>query len=237
MRVAIMQPTYLPWTGYFGLMQQVDLFVYLDNVQFSRRSWQQRNQIKTASGPIWLTVPVLNKGKREQLISEVEIDSSIAFKVAHQKSIQTCYSKSKYYKEYSSKLFDCYEGQKNLLANLNISLISCIQEALKINAKFMRASDLQANGAKDALLASICFEVGATEYISPPGSYEYLNGSDAFKKAGIPISYLNYSHPNYDQLHSDFFPYMSCIDLLFNCGDNANEIISNSCLLEKVPSL
>jgi hypothetical protein len=237
MRVAIMQPTYLPWSGYFGLMQQVDLFIYLDNVQFSRRSWQQRNQIKSASGPIWLTVPVIKKGKREQLISEIEIDSLAAFNVSHQKSIQTCYSKAKYFREYSSKLFDCYETQKSLLSNMNISFISCIKEALSLNTKVIRASELQANGAKDVLLASICSEVGATEYLSPPGSYEYLKDSDAFKRAAIPISYLKYSHPIYHQMHTNFLPYMSCIDLLFNCGDQAINIISTSCALEKVPSL
>jgi WbqC-like protein family len=237
MRVAIMQPTYLPWSGYFGLMQQVDLFIYLDNVQFSRRSWQQRNQIKSASGPIWLTVPVNKKGKREQLISEIEIDFSTAFNISHQKSIQACYSKAKYFKEYSPKLFEWYGAQDNLLANVNISLISCIKEALQISTKLMRASELQVSGVKDSLLASICSEVGATEYISPPGSYDYLNGSNAFKKAAIPISYLKYSHPIYHQMHADFLPYMSCVDLLFNCGDESTKIILSSCALEKYPSL
>ena len=75
-RVAIMQPTYLPWSGYFGLMQSVDVFVLLDSVQFARRSWQQRNQIKTANGAQWLTVPVQSKGKRDQLICEVELDKN-----------------------------------------------------------------------------------------------------------------------------------------------------------------
>src|SRR4051812_27602699 len=94
MRVAIMQPTYLPWSGYFGLMRSVDLFIFLDSVQFARRSWQQRNQIKTANGAHWLTVPVNSKGKRDQRIDDVEIDASAQFAGAHTRAIELSYRKS-----------------------------------------------------------------------------------------------------------------------------------------------
>lgn len=237
MRVAIMQPTYLPWSGYFGLMQEVDLFIFLDNVQFSRRSWQQRNQIKSPSGPIWLTVPVQKKGKRDQLISEIEIDSSTVFNTSHQKSIQACYSKTEYFKKYSPDLFDLYKNPGTLLADLNINIISYIKDSLGINTRIMRASELPVSGIKDELLASICSQVGATEYLSPPGSYEYLKDSAAFKRSKIPVIYLKYAHPVYYQMHSEFFPYMSCIDMLFNCSEESAPMISNACSLERVPTL
>lgn len=237
MRVAIMQPTYLPWSGYFGLMQEVDLFIFLDNVQFSRRSWQQRNQIKSSSGPIWLTVPVLKKGKRDQVISEIEIDSSAAFNTSHQKSIQACYSKTEYFKKYSSDLFNLYKDPGTLLADLNINIISYIKDSLGINTRMMRASELPVSGIKDELLASICSQVGATEYLSPPGSYEYLKDSAAFRRSSIPVIYLKYVHPVYHQIHSGFLSYMSCIDMLFNCSEESAQMISSACSLQRVPTL
>lgn len=231
-RVAIMQPTYLPWSGYFGLMQAVDVFVLLDSVQFSRRSWQQRNQIKTASGAQWLSVPVLSKGKREQLICEVEIDRSRDFEIAHRRSIELNYAKAPFFREYAADLLAMLSNPSLQLADLTADLIALLRTQLGIETRLIRSSALNGSGAKADLLASLCLELGATCYISPPGSHDYLDDSDAFAKLGIPIAYFAYQHPVYSQPHGEFLPYMSVIDMLFNCGPASLDIIRKASGIE-----
>lgn len=224
-RVAIMQPTYLPWLGYFGLMKSVDLFILLDSVQFARRSWQQRNQIKTANGPIWLTVPVLSKGKRDQLITEVEIDRSRDFPQSHQKTLELNYKKAPHFDAYAPRLLSLLEDHNHQLIDLTIGVIACLRDALGIATPIRRSSEFDVPGTKAELLASLCDQVGATEYISPPGSMDYLEESDAFARRGIPLRYFSFTHPEYPQRFGGFLPYMSVIDLLFNCGPDSLSMI------------
>lgn len=227
-RVAIMQPTYLPWSGYFGLMQAVDVFVFLDSVQFARRSWQQRNQIKTARGAQWLTVPVTSKGKREQLISEVEVDGSSNFSATHRKTIEANYAKAACFLEFGPGLLDRIERPHTLLADLNIDIIEYCRSLLGIETPLLRSSEMKGSGAKADLLASLCKEVGATEYVSVLGSKDYLDESSAFADIGVPVRYFNYHHPEHPQLFGDFLPYMSVIDMLFNCGAHSAGLIRNA---------
>lgn len=228
MRVAIMQPTYLPWSGYFGLMRSVDLFIFLDSVQFAHRSWQQRNQIKTANGAQWLTVPVVSKGRRDQRIDHVEIDVTARFKAKHLATIEQNYRKAAYYQQ-ASEILSPLRDSCEILADLNICLIKKISAQLGISTPMLRSSKLNGDGAKANFLASLCREVGATEYISPPGSWDYLNDSNAFSQVGIPISYFNYEHPEYPQLFGSFLPYMSIIDMMFNCGQASLSFIEAGC--------
>jgi hypothetical protein len=223
-RVAIMQPTYLPWCGYFGLMQAVDIFIFLDSVQFAKRSWQQRNQIKTPQGAQWLTVPVANKGKRDQLICEAELDNSSNFASTQRKSIESNYAKAPWFMDLGPALLARIEGQM-LLADLNIGIIEHCRNLLGIETPLLRSSRMPGRGAKADLLASLCKEVGATEYISVPGSKDYLAESSAFEEISVPVRYFNYHHPEYPQLFGDFLPYMSVIDMLFNCGDKSADLV------------
>ena len=231
MRVAIMQPTYLPWSGYFALMQSVDVFIFLDSVQFAKRSWQQRNQIKTPQGGQWLTVPVASKGKRDQLICDAELDDSTNFTNTHRKSIENNYAKAPWFDTLAPALLANIE-QKMLLADLNINIIEHCRALLGIETSLLRSSRLHGSGAKADLLASLCEEVGATEYISVPGSKDYLGNSRAFEDIGVPVRYFNYRHPEYPQLFGDFLPYMSVIDMLFNCGDHSADLIHSGTRLE-----
>ena len=228
-RIAIMQPTYLPWIGYFGLMQSVDVFVLLDSVQFAKRSWQQRNQIKTPTGPLWLTIPVVNKGKRDQLINEVENDLLHQFQKKHKRSIEMNYCKSQYYNLYSNSLLSKYDEPESMLFSFTSRMLDAIRNELHISTPIVKASDLGIVGTKANLLASICSQLHATEYISPPGSRVYLQESDAFSKRAIQVKYFNYIHPMYKQLYGDFLPYMSTIDLLFNCGPGSSRLINEGC--------
>lgn len=218
MRVAIMQPTYLPWIGYFALMNEVDEFIFLDSVQFSKRSWQQRNQIKTASGPKWLSVPVISKGKNNQLIRDVEIDSSRKFPQNHIDIITQNYKKSEFFDYYSEYIFEVLRQNHDNLSDLTTKLILVIKNLFDINTKISFSSDFLINGKKDELLSKLCEHVGASEYISPLGSKGYLNGSEFFIKRDISVKYFDYIHPKYNQLNGSFQPYMSAIDLIFNCG-------------------
>ena len=132
MKVAIMQPTYIPWIGYFALMESVDVFIILDSVQFSKRSWQQRNQIKTESGAKWLTVPVISKGKKDQLISDVKIDYSNKFPESHINMIKQNYIKSKFFSNYSEELFNILRKKHKNLSSLSIDFILLIRDLLNI---------------------------------------------------------------------------------------------------------
>jgi len=223
--VAIMQPTYLPWIGYFSLIDQVDEFIFLDSVQFSKRSWQQRNKIKTINGPVWLTIPVLSKGKRGQFISEVEIDRARNFPISHITSITHNYTKASFFSDYSQELFSILENNKNTLSILNIELIKWFCKVLKIVTPFKLSSKLDINESKADLLAIVCVQVKATEYLSPLGSKEYMDESEAFSIRNINVKYQDYTHPKYSQLFGEFESHMSILDLLFNHGPDSMEII------------
>lgn len=224
-RVAIMQPTYLPWCGYFGLIAAVDVFIFLDSVQFAKRSWQQRNQIKTARGGHWLTVPVDSKGRSEQLISEVKIDKKSNFSSKHVKSIEVNYAKAVHFKDFGPDLFELINRPYSHLVDMNVEIIKHCLKVLNINTEVIYSSQMHGVGVKADLLASLCKEVCATEYISAPGSKNYLETSVAFKEIGVPVSYFNYVHPEYPQLFGDFLPYISFIDMLLNCGDRSSDLI------------
>lgn len=225
-KVAIMQPTYLPWCGYFGLMMKVDIFILLDSVQFTRRSWQQRNLIKTPRGSQWLTVPVINKEKREQLISEVEIDNSTKFSKKHRKSIEINYHKSVFFKDFGPKLIQNLNETKKLV-DLNIGLIDYFRDVLNLKTKVLRSSNMNGKGVKADLLASLCLEVDATEYIAVQGSKNYLDHSRSFNDISLPIHYFNFNHPSYPQLYNGFIPNMSILDMIFNCGEKSTQLIKS----------
>ena len=224
-----MQPTYLPWLGYFGLIDQVDIFIIFESVQFSKRSWQQRNKIKTASGPIWLTVPVTSKGKRGQLINEVEIDTIRNFHTTHIASLENNYRKSPYFSEYSPELFSLLENGHVHLSELTTELIVWFCKVLGITTSIKYSSKMENTGTKADLLAMLCEQVGATEYVSALGSREYLEESDAFDKRNISIRYNEYEPQEYPQLFGEFVPYMSIIDLLFNVGPESLSVIRQGC--------
>lgn len=226
--IAIMQPTYLPWIGYFSLINKVDKFVFLDNVQFSKRSWQQRNQIKTASGSQWLTVPVLSKGKRDQKIMDVVIDYTKDFPRNHILSLEKNYNNSLYFKKYMPDLHEILIAKHYFLSDLTIKIIIWLMEVLQISTKIYKSSDFNVIGIKDELLAGLCAQLRGSKYISPPGSSEYLETSKAFENKDIIVQYFNFSHPKYLQKFGDFLPYMSILDLLFNCGPESKDIIMNN---------
>lgn len=221
MRVAISQPTYLPWIGYLAMIDRVDSFVFLDNVAFDDRSWQQRNYIRTSDDKLMLTVPVLKKGRRGQFIRDVEVVPDGAFPEGHLRSIQNAYAKAPFFDAYAPTLFEVMRRERSRLCEMTISIIHWLMEAFGITTPTMCASAMNVTGAKADLLVDICRSLGADRYLSAPGSRGYIEESDAFQKAGVNVEYHLYEHPKYRQVGSSFVPYLGSIDLLFNEGGEA----------------
>ena len=227
MRVAITQPTYLPWLGYFDLMDQVDTLVLLDNVQFEKQSWQQRNRIKTPTGFQWLTVPVMFRGRLEQKIQAVEIRDA-EFWRKHLRAIELNYRRAPFFKNYFPALSANFEesGAGTSLVDLNHRLMKWLAEVLGIGTCVLRASTLGEEGKRTQLLANICKNLGADCCLSPIGSAGYLLPEISILSAcSVETVFHNYQHPHYKQMFPPFLAYASVIDLLFNEGDRAMEII------------
>ena len=218
MRVAVTQPTYLPWMGLFAMIDSVDTFVFLDDVQFEKQSWQQRNRIKGAAQPIWLTVPVYRQFG--QKLSEARINYETDWQKKHWESIRQSYAM-----RYSSgEIQEWYTTHFDYLVDLNIHIIESLVGLLGINRpKFVRSSRLSIPGKKAEHLEGILQCLGATEYLANPGSRGYLEPCLPFK--GIKVEWFDYKHPVYPQARGDFIPYMSVVDLLLNAGSDALKYI------------
>lgn len=226
MKIAIAQPTYLPWLGYFDLIDQADAFVILDSVQFEKQSWQQRNRIKTPIGLQWLTVPVVFRGRFGQLIHEVEI-RDCEFWRNHLRAIELNYRRAPFFDDYFHQLglrLRCSAGPR--LVDLNVRLIEWFMNVLGIRTPLFFSSRLALPGRRTELLANICACFGATEYMSPIGSAGYLLPEiDLLKRRSIEILFQNYQHPQYVQMFPPFVPYASILDLIFNEGERSLEIV------------
>lgn len=224
MIAVIMQPTYLPWIGYFDLMDTADVFILLDSVQFEKQSWQQRNKIKTAdTGSKWLTVPVVQG--LQQKICDVRIEVSNPWRRKHWGTISQYYKHAPYWKQYNEELATLYSREWNFLFDWNVALITFFKEQFGIQAKMERASQIPVTGDRVGLLVNLCHYVKADVYLSPVGSAGYIEENNMFASRGISLIYQKFSHPVYNQTNGDFMSHMSAIDLLFNEGPASLEII------------
>jgi WbqC-like protein len=227
MKVAISQPTYLPWLGYFDVIDQVDKFVFLDNVQFEKRSWQQRNRIKGPNGFILLTVPVAVKGRFDQKIDEAAISEPELW-TKHCRSIEMNYRNARFFSKYWETFCHALATgwRTGRLVDLNIALVRWCMQALGMEKPLIRCSDIASTGKKGELLASTCECLGADSYLSARGSAEYLMAEEGeFTRRGIQVTFQHYEHPRYMQQFPPFIPYASVIDLLFNQGQEAIAVL------------
>jgi hypothetical protein len=225
-KIAISQPTYLPWLGYFDLIDQVDVFVLLDDVQFEKQSWQQRNRIKTPTGLQWLTVPVMFRGRFGQLIKDVEIRDA-EFPRTHLRAIELNYRRSRFFDRYFEDLGVCLTCRAGaLLVDLNGRLLEWLMSAMGIRTRLVRSSRLQPAGRRTERLANICASVGADQYISPLGSAGYLlEEVSVMADRAIEVAFQHYEPPEYAQLFPPFQAYASVLDLVFNEGERSLEIL------------
>lgn len=226
MKIAVMQPTYLPWIGYFDLIDESDTFVLHDSIQFEKQSWQQRNRIRTPQELRWLSVPVLIKGRSTQLINEVQIDRAQGFPQKHVNQLEENYRRAPYFKRYFPELKAILTDPGVSLAQLNEQIIRWIARMLGLTAKFVASSAMKATGVRSERLVEMCLELGSRTYLSPLGSAGYLLEDRAlFERAGIEIVFQHYEHPVYRQLAEPFLPFASTLDLLFNEGEAALAIL------------
>jgi len=223
MRAVILQPMYLPWMGYFGMIDRADTFVYYDDVQFVRRSWQRRNKIKVPGGDFtWLTVPVEKDFGQE--IREVEIKDN-DWQEKHWKSIRHSYANAPYFDEYGSVFEDIYEQDWESLLELDVTIIDEVVDLLGIDdTEFVYSSDLDIEGEKTDRLLSVLDEIGADEYISGPAAEDYME-VEKFERESIDLYWHRFDHPEYPQQHGEFVSHLSVIDLLFNMGEDSLELI------------
>lgn len=222
--VAIHQPQYLPWLPYLAKANSCDVFVYLDNVQFQKNGVQNRNQIKTANGPYWLTVPV--NASLDVTIKDTTIDNFQPWASKHLKSIEHAYARAPHKNLIDDGLRQLLMRDWSFLSELNIAVSEWMFEFLDIRCKRIRSSELVANGAKDELVIDICREVGASQYLSGEGARVYQDPAK-FDLAGIVLEYQQYDFRAYAQCFSKqgFLPAMSGLDLILNLGDRSRDFL------------
>ncbi len=223
-RIAIMQPGYLPWLGFFELMYHCDLFVFLDDVQYTKRDWRNRNRIRTCNGWQWLTVPVFNRNKRGQQIRDVQINNHGNWQKQHFKALQIHYSKSRFSSLLLPEFKNIYSKQWDKLLDLNVELILLLAETLLIKTPWVFSSELNIKSKKSERILEICKLLNADELYDSKAASDFLDLS-LFEKEEISVKFQDFEHPVYNQVYKPFIPYMSVIDLLFNYGEEGLRII------------
>jgi len=227
MNVVILQPSYIPWRGYFDQIRRADLFIFYDDVQYDKHGWRNRNQIKTAQGKQWLTIPVHSHGVTDGIsIQDVRIDWSKPWAKNHLKALMFAYGKAPYFKKYLPLIDSFYSRHDETLAEFTITTTEIITRTLGItHTRFMRSSEFtDISGQKTDRLIQILASVGASHYISGPSARDYIE-KEKFDQAGITLEYINYDYPSYQQLYGPFEPFVTILDLLFMTGERALEYI------------
>jgi hypothetical protein len=224
MRVAILQPGYLPWLGFFDQLRRADVFIYYDDVQYDTHGWRNRNRIKTQHGPIWLTVPVRHSGLSRPRILDVEIDSGSTWARKHVASLRQAYAAAPFVRQYMPALEELLQQPWERLVDLDLAVVDLMAGWLGLRRRIERASALDIGGGQSERLLNICRHFGASTYLSGAAARDYLD-VPAFEGHGITVEWQQYEHPVYPQLHGDFVPYLSAIDLLLNCGEDAAGVL------------
>jgi len=223
MIVSVHQPQYLPWLGYFDKIIKSDAFVFLDNVQYKKNEFQNRNKIKTAKGWQWLTIPVLYHFA--QKIFEVEINQKTDWRKDHLKTLIVNYNRAPFFGDYRSYFEELYSKTWKKLVDINIEIVKHFAYRLDAKTKFFIASQIpNLREEPTERLIDICKYFSADTYLAGKGGAEYMD-VEKFKKEGINLIFQNFEHPVYPQLYGQFEPYMSVVDLLFNCGPESRKIL------------
>lgn len=228
MRVVITQPSYIPWKGYFDLIAAADHCVLLDEVQYTRRDWRNRNRIKTSSGVVWLTIPVLVSGRFTQKISDVLVVDD-TWRADHWNRIRHSYRRAPFFETYATLLEDLFlRHDERELSRIDRVFIEALCHTVGIRTPISLSSQYALVDGATERLAAICEQLGATEYISGPAARAYLD-EKAFARAGVAVRYFDYSgYPEYEQLYPPFRHDVSVIDLLVHTGPDAHRYMKMS---------
>jgi hypothetical protein len=226
-RVAIVQSNYIPWKGYFDIINSVDEFILFDDVQYTRRDWRNRNQIKTPAGLYWLTIPVEVKGKFDIPINLVKV-ADVSWARKHWVTLSQAYSKAPFFRLFSPVFENLYmDMQEVVLSQINYMFIKAINNLLGISTKISWSTDYALPEGKNEKLAALCQQAGATEYLSGPAARGYLDEL-YFNSLGINVSWMDYSgYPEYHQLYPPFQHGVTILDLLFNEGPHAKNFMKS----------
>lgn len=220
MKVGIIQPNYMPWRGYFDFIDDVDLFIFYDDLQYTTRDWRNRNKIKTDRKAVWLTVPV--HCKRTSLICGTTIDRSQPWNQKHMRLFEFWYGKAPFFSRYRDELSAILGQPFETISDLDIALCRWIMDKLAIKTPLCCSSEFKPQGAKTERLIDLLKKVGATSYLSGPAARDYLDES-LFLKNRITLEYKSYDYRPYPQLWGDFMGEVTVLDLLFNTGPGARE--------------
>lgn len=221
--LAVLQPGYLPWLGFFDQMRRVDVFVHYDDVQFDKHGWRNRNRVKAPSGPHWLTVPVRHHGKPR--ILDVEIDGRAPWARRHIGTIRQFYAQAPFVDRYMGPLEEVLLRGWDRLVDLDLAVATRMAEWLGVRTQIERSSSLGIEGERSERLLRLCQHFGAERYLSGSAARVYLD-VDLFARHGIEVAWQDFVHPTYPQQHGAFVPYLSAIDLLLNCGDQSAAILT-----------
>ena len=227
MIVSISQPAYLPWLGYFDRIYRSDVHIILNDVTLDRSSktrFTNRNKIKTKQGPLWLTVPVIKAGQGQPYIYEIKLEKDSRWAKKHLGILFHNYSQTKYFLDHKNWFEWFYMENWNRLETLLDNSTNYLMEVLGIDIPMIKSSKMMAKGKKSDYILNLCIEAGATQYLSGPFGRDYLD-LKKFEEKGIKIEFHDYSHPKYQQIHGEFVPYMSIVDLILNEGPKSLEIL------------
>ncbi|QOP40820.1 WbqC family protein [Sulfurimonas marina] len=226
-KIAILQSNYIPWKGYFDLINMVDEFILYDDMQYTRRDWRNRNKIKTHQGLKWLTIPVEVKGKYFQKINETKINNKDWAK-NHWQQIKQNYSKTQYFKEYKDLFEEIYlTCDEEYLSQINYKFISVINEILDIKTTIRWSSEFELVDGQTEKLLGICKDCNADIYVSGPAAKDYFD-EELANKENIQVEWMDYSeYKEYEQLHPPFEHGVSILDLIFNEGVNATNFMKS----------
>jgi hypothetical protein len=221
--VAVHQPQYLPWLGYFDKIRRADVFCYLNDVQFKKNEWQNRNRIKTDQRWQWITVPV--RYRFPQKINEVQINSAVKWKKKHLQALVTNYHRAPYFEPIAAILEDAFSKKWEFISELNIYLIESLKTLLDLQEKkSVRSSELKLREEPTDRLIDICKALGADTYLAGQGGLEYMD-LQRFEQNGLKVVIQKFRHPVYPQLFAGFQSHLSIVDLLCNCGPESMKII------------
>ena len=220
MVLAAHQPQYMPYLGYLHKMKKADIFVILDDVQFKKNEWQNRNRIKGKDGPVWITVPVFHNFG--QLIKDVRIRNNIPWQRKHKNTIQTYYSKAPHFHLFD-RFSSLWKREFEKLIDINMESIRVLCEIFGINTPIYFSSEFNIKKTKTERLVALCKELGAEFYLSGQGAKDYLD-VELFRKEKIEVIWQEFTHPEYPQLWGDFIPNLSAIDAVLNLGEKCKEL-------------
>ena len=226
-KVAILQSNYIPWKGYFDLINMVDEFILYDDMQYTRRDWRNRNKIKTQNGLAWLTIPVEVKGKYFQKINETKISEKDWAK-KHWQQIKQHYSKTNYFKDYKDIFEELYLScNEEYLSQINYKFLTAINNILGIKTNIRWSSEFNLLDGQTEKLLGICKDCNADIYLSGPAAKDYFN-EELAKKENIKVEWMDYSgYLEYEQLHPPFEHGVSILDLIFHEGSNAKKFMKS----------